>query len=164
MPRSISHVKETTSRDIVRSKINSFYPNGDALIREWSERDYGVDFVLELFEERYPTGKIAFLQIKGTSKVIEKLKTSDEVSCPNVSLSSFDYARQDRIPFILIYVSTAMPSCFYYIDLQTSIESLSFREDRKTNEVTVRIPIANVVQEDLTGFFAFVNSYYQTHE
>lgn len=161
MPRSNSHARETASRDIVRSKIDNFYPNGDALIREWSERDYGIDFVLELFEDGYPTGKIAFLQIKGTAKVIEKLKTSEEVSCSNVSLSSFEYARQVRIPFILIYVSTAIPSCFYYIDLQSSIKSLTIKDSKKTNEITVRIPVENVANEDLTGFFELVNSYYR---
>ena len=56
-PRSSSHVRETVARDMVRSKINSFYHNGDALIREWSERDYGIDFVLELFDGGCPTGK-----------------------------------------------------------------------------------------------------------
>ena len=161
MIRSSSHVRETLSRNVVRSKIDSFYPNGDALIRDWSERDYGVDFVLELFEDGCPTGKIAFLQIKGTSKIIKKLKTSEEVSCPNVSVSSFEYARQFRIPFILLYVSTETPVCFYYIDLQSSIKSLSGKDERKTKEVTVRIPYENKVEEDLTGFFMLINSYYQ---
>lgn len=66
MSRNSNHVRETKSRDMVRGLINSFYANGDALVREWAERDYGIDFVLELFEDGVPSGKIAFLQIKGT--------------------------------------------------------------------------------------------------
>jgi hypothetical protein len=161
MPRSQTHVRETASRNAVRSLIDDFYPNGDALIREWSERDYGIDFVLELFDKGQPTGKIAFLQIKGTGKKIEKLKTSDEVSCPNVSQSSFEYARQNRIPYILIYVSTEKPITFYYLDLQSLMKKDSPMKDLKTGETTtVRIPIANVAIQDLTGFFKLVNSYY----
>ena len=88
MSRTETHVRETISRDMVRSKIDSFYPNGEALVREWSERDYGIDFVIELFENNLPTGKIAFLQVKGTAKTINKLQKSEEVSCAGVSVSS----------------------------------------------------------------------------
>lgn len=160
MPRNGTHVRETVSRDMVRIKIDSFCPNGDALIREWSERDYGIDFVLELFEKGYPTGKIAFLQIKGTAKIIEKLKLSDEVSCHEVSLSSLEYAKQDRIPFLLLYVSTAEPQCFYYVDLQTAIKTLSIKEDSISNKTTIRIPVENLALDDLSGFFDLINSYY----
>ena len=161
MSRSISHVRETASRDMVRSKIDNFYSNGDALVREWSERDYGVDFVLELFENGNPTGKIAFLQIKGTANPIEKLKNSDEVSCHNVSLSSLEYAYQRRIPFILIYASIAEPKCFYYVDLQSAIKQISLKEDRKSSDITIRIPLENMVKDDLSGFFNLINSFFE---
>lgn len=160
MPRRISHYCETTSKDMVRSMIDGFYSNGDALVREWSERDYGIDFVLELFADGYPTGKIVFLQIKGTEKVIEKLKNSEEVSCPHVSVSSFEYARQDRIPFILVYASTMKIRCFYYVDLQRIVQNISLSKTRKTNQITVRIPVENKAEEDLTGFFELINKYF----
>ena len=53
MSRSKPHVIETKSRDYLRSKIDDFYENGDALFREISERDYGVDAIIELFENGY---------------------------------------------------------------------------------------------------------------
>lgn len=161
MMRVRQHVKETASRDYVRSLINSFYSNGDALIREWSERDYGIDFVLELFDNGIPTGKIAFLQIKGTEKEISKLKRSDEVSCPGVSISSLQYARQDRIPFILIYASISNSKCFYYTDLQASYNNV--KKPILTlgqKNTTIRIPFWNRVEKDLTNFFSLIDSYY----
>ena len=161
MPRTSTHVRETASRDIVRMKIDSFYPNGDALVREWSERDYGIDFVLELFDDGVPTGKIAFLQIKGTEKKIEKLARTDEVSCPDVTISSLEYAKQKRIPFVLIYASTVEPVEFYFVDLQSVVEDvLGGLKKENQKKVTVRIPYGNHAATDLFGFFDLVNSYY----
>lgn len=38
MSRVSSHAIETIARDYVRSEINRFYDNGDALFRELTER------------------------------------------------------------------------------------------------------------------------------
>lgn len=165
MPRSTSQVKETKSRDWFRSKIDSYYENGDALFREWSERDYGIDAVVEIFDNGYPTGKIAFIQVKGTSKTIEALKKGPlkgkAVSCGNVSNSSLDYARQDKIPMILVYVSLAEPQRFYFVDLQSQIDDIESRRKKEEQELhTVHIPIDNYAENDLSGFFELIDSYY----
>ena len=67
MTGTSTHVIETC----VRSRIDGFGDCGDYLYRELSERDYGVDAIIECFEDGIPTGKIGFLQIKGTSKEID---------------------------------------------------------------------------------------------
>ena len=163
--RILTHARETASRDMVRVKIDSFYKNGDALFREWSERDYGIDAVVELFDDGSPTGKIAFIQIKGTNKTIEAIKRGNlkdkVVSCKEVSESSLDYARQNRIPMILVYASMAKPHCFYYVDLQSQIEDIERRKKGKQLSYTVHIPIENYAESDLSGFFALINSYYE---
>ena len=83
MSRIPSHVIETKTRDYIRSVIDKYYENGDALFRELSERDYGIDGLIELFREGDPTGQIALVQIKGTSNTIQPLKNKDVVY-PNV--------------------------------------------------------------------------------
>lgn len=163
--RTKPHARETVSRDMVRAKIDSFYENGDALFRDWSERDYGIDAVVELFEDGCPTGKIAFIQIKGTSKPIEALKRGElkgkAVSCHEVSDSSLDYAWQNRIPLILVYASMAKPHCFYYVDLQSQIEDIEKRRKKEDQSLhTVHIPIENYAESDLAGLFALINTYY----
>ena len=72
MTGTSTHVIETC----VRSRIDGFGDCGDYLYRELSERDYGVDAIIECFEDGIPTGKIGFLQIKGTSKEIAPLKNT----------------------------------------------------------------------------------------
>lgn len=163
MARTSSHVIETNSINMIKNKIDAFYQNGDALARNWTERDYGIDLVIELFDNGIPTGKLAFLQVKGTQKTIEKLKRSDEVSCPNISMSSLDYAKQNRIPFILIYASIAAPECFYYIDLQSIIGTLTQKDDseKPQKSTTVRIPYKNCIYKDLSNFFLLINQYYK---
>ena len=76
MTRTLTHVIETNSKDCVRSRIDGSGDCGDYLYRELSERDYGVDAIIECFEDGIPTGKIGFLQIKGTSKEIAPLKNT----------------------------------------------------------------------------------------
>lgn len=81
--RTNTHAIETRSCDLCRIIINSYFENGDALVRELTGKDYGVDFLLELFSNGFPTGNIAFLQIKGTVQDIDENKSY--VFCPGVT-------------------------------------------------------------------------------
>lgn len=74
-------------KDNVRKIINS----ENCLFREVTERDYGVDAIIECFDEGKITGKIAFLQIKGKSGEIVSLKKRPVISC-TISTSNAKYA------------------------------------------------------------------------
>lgn len=114
------------------------------------------------FDNGIPSGKIAFLQIKGTESPINKLKKTDEVSCGNVSASSMEYAKQKRIPFLIIYAYLHEPRCFYYTDLQSCVDSVKKKIwQRGQRRVTIRIPYDNKADNNLTGFFDLINKYYE---
>ena len=115
MARTSSHKIETRSRDIIRKRINEF-DNGNALFRELSERDYGIDAVIEIFDNGNPTGKFALLQIKGTEKPIVNLKNKPVVPC-SISSPNAKYALQKIMPVMLIYVSLYKNSSIYYGEL-----------------------------------------------
>ena len=72
------HIVETRSRDNIRSLIDR---DGIALLRDLTERDYGIDAIMELFEDGCVTGKFALLQLKGKEHKIVPLKGSEEISC-----------------------------------------------------------------------------------
>lgn len=114
------HVVETRARDYIRNQIDNFYKNGDALFRELTERDYGIDAVIELFDNGNPTGKFALLQIKSTEKTIKPLKTCNCVSC-KISVSNAQYALQNNIPVMLIYVTLSKPKGFYFISIHDAL-------------------------------------------
>lgn len=165
MPRMSSHITETRSRQIFEQAVTEFQCEelelecGDVMFRQMTERDYGIDGMVELFRYGAPTGRSAYIQLKGTEKRIEKLKRSEEVSCAGISRSNLMYCRQNNIPVMLVYVST-VDGKFYYLDLQSVYQhKLEELEDGKT--VTVRIPASNN-SDELKRFFEIVNQYYET--
>ncbi len=157
MNRISSHFIATKSTDLFRLKVNGFYPEGDALFRELSERDYGIDGMIELFENGCPSGNIALIQIKGTNDMIVPLKKSDGVSC-KVSTSNIQYAFQKNIPVILIYISVKN-SIMYYECLNNVSDDIS--EQKITQKtMTVRIPNRNMVIDDIEPIFSLIRSFY----
>lgn len=163
MGRESSHVTETKSRDLVRSKVNAHYNNGDALFRELSERDYGIDAVIELFDNSKPTGQFALVQIKGTTNKIVPLKSDRVVSCP-ISTSNAKYALQSNIPVVLIYVSLQKPFSFYFVNLQGVIHQKDINKLDYQQTITIHIPEDNNVYEDLEPLFDGIRSFYQKRE
>ena len=150
MSRINQHRTETISRALF-SKITAEYSNNGVtlLFRELSEQDYGVDGLLEIFENNKPTGKCAYIQLKSTEKTIEKLVNSDEVSCPGISKTNLYYCHQNNIPLILVYISI-VDETFYFIDIG--------KLDLKTKDkITVRIPVSN---HGLELMVFTINSYY----
>lgn len=162
MPRTKTHVLETNSKDYIRSKINSYYPNGDALAREWNEKDYGIDLFVEFFKNGIPTGNIAYIQLKATENQIKKNSKTEDISCPNVSACSLEYAKQRKIPFILIYISMIEPITFYYVDIQSlNVNELLHKSNKNSSrKTTVRIPIKNVSNGNLDGLFNLIYKYF----
>lgn len=160
MSRSKPHLIETKSKDYLRSKIDSFYKNGDALFRELSERDYGVDAIIELFDNGIPSGKIALVQIKASENVIVTLKNSNDISC-KISSSSASYARQNIIPVIIIYAYIGSPALFYYAKLQDIITDEQKRKIDEQDSITVRIPADNMATDDLEPLFELIKNSYR---
>lgn len=129
------------------------------VVRELTERDYGIDLMVEIFvpglrdkkgnEAFDSSGAIFHIQIKGTSK---ELKASKSGSI-NYSLdkSSLKYVEKFSVPFFLFRLDLSSDSdkCYFvwiqrYIKDVLDIEDPFWRESRK-NSVTVRIPKENLV-------------------
>lgn len=166
MSRVQAHVTETLSRVIFQYIVTNFsneeVRKGDLLFREVTEKDYGIDGVVELFYSGEPTGRFAWIQLKGTDSVIEKLKGSDEVSCSGVSKSNLCYCRQNNVPVMLVYVSNVDRN-FYYIDLQSIFSESRYTDEEIPDSVTVRIPIENN-SSDLSLLVQMINDYYDNRE
>lgn len=145
MQRISSHVVETRSCDIIKSRINASFENGDLLYREITGRDYGIDGIIELFENGNVTGKFALAQIKGTSeKIVPLKKTPDYISC-KISASNAIYAFQNKMPVILFYVSIKAPESIYFMDIRQAIcDEQREKINLGQKNITVRIPIENI--------------------
>lgn len=165
MSRTNTHITETESRQIFASALTRFSNEttrkGDLLFREISERDYGIDGEVELFNQGVATGRFAMVQLKSTEKIINKLKTADAVSCSGISKSNLSYCRQNNVPVILVYCST-VDGKFYYIDLQSVFKD-KIPEIADKGSGTVRIPVDNN-SDDLSRFVSIINSYYDVND
>ncbi len=135
--------------------------SGRAIFREFTGRDYGYDGIIEVFDKAgNPTGKIAFVQIKSTSSEISPLaNTPDEISCPGLSNSSLYYCRQEHIPFILAYISLKNNKRFYYAILNNRPDILDAIA-KKADRISARIPVKNVIEEDLEPLLEEIDKYY----
>ena len=158
--RTNTHVIETKSRNKIRTIIDN---HGDALFREISERDYGIDAILELFENGVPTGKFALLQLKATEKTILPNKRNPDVSVKNVSEANIQYALQNNIPVILIYTSINNDTGFYYADIQTIVDeaTLNALEENSSSATTLKIPQNNYITDDISPLITIINQYYE---
>lgn len=157
------HVIETNATNYVTSVICSYYENGDALFRKLTERDYGIDGIIELFNDGDPTGQMALVQIKGTDKTIEKLKMKDVVSCP-VSISNIKYAQQKNIPVILMYVSLKEPKIIYFIDINDEVKNLCKKKIKEQNNITIHIPVENNTNTNLDQLFKIIKGFFDKGE
>lgn len=148
-----SHDVSTYSEDNVRRLINK---NG-FLYRTVSGMDYGIDAIVELFDEGYVTGKIALLQLKGKKEEIEFNVRTKDISC-EIKTSTAKYAFQRNIPVIVIYASLADENSFYYVCLQ----DIDIPRDKVENQkdITIRIPSQNKALENIDGFRKIINDYY----
>jgi len=163
MSRTGPHIIETKSKDIIRSKIDKFYQNGDALYRELTERDYGIDALIELFKEGNPTGSLALLQIKGTEKKFKALKRKPYISI-QISTSNAKYGYQNNIPIMLLYVNTLNDEDIYYVKLQEAVGSIAQNKIKEQKEISINIPISNCIKEDLEPFFETIRCSYRNQE
>lgn len=80
------------------------------VLREISERDYGVDRIAERFQDGYGTSEILMLQIKGTEQAIAP--DNPRFSLPTKTLI---YAEMFSVPFLLVYCSVTNPNQCYYL-------------------------------------------------
>lgn len=156
-----THKVEARSCDKARTIIDN---HDSALYRELTGKDYGIDAIIELFVNDYPCGRIALVQLKATQDKIKKNKRTDDISC-SISTSNARYAYQSNIPVILIYISLSEEG-FYYVDIQDMIDiedAILKRKIDSQKSITIKIPSANHVTDDVSPLIEIINSYYEQH-
>ncbi|WP_162557243.1 DUF4365 domain-containing protein, partial [Proteus mirabilis] len=131
--RSQSHFVETEAIKIVHNQI----PSKNWVLRSIGERDYGSDFMIELFDNKESTGDCFFVQSKGT----EKTFTEDvKISFP---VNTIKYAMLFNVPFFLFYTSiTSKQTKFIWLQKYTNLVLNEKNwEDKKS--ITIYFPEEN---------------------
>lgn len=150
--RTYQHIIDTKA---VRQVINAIPEY--SVVRELTERDYGIDLMIEFFsktgENKHgheifdSTGYVSYLQIKGTDKVL-KVNANGALSY-NIDKKSLYYVEKFSTPFILTRVYTKKgKEAIYFLWLQRYISDVldiknpEWRTE-KSKSLTIEIPIHN---------------------
>lgn len=132
------------------------------VIRSLTERDYGIDLMVELFEEDGPdksgrtkyrsSGWTANLQIKGTETPLKIGKKGLSVT---LNTDFLHYAERFAIPFVLLVVYVGKgPSTVHFLWIQRYIKDVldekepSWRTNSKKSK-TIHVPIQNLLPSKL---------------
>lgn len=137
-PRRIStHVIDS----MACAAVPSLLPAETWVIRDLTERDFGIDKIMERFEDGLATSEIVLLQIKGTKGIINPIDPKFSIATKTLL-----YAEMFSVPFLLLYCSVNAPvECYYlwlqeYIRVRLNYENPNWR-NQKTN--TVYFPQTN---------------------
>jgi hypothetical protein len=118
----------------------------DWLVRGLEERDYGIDLTLELFKKDQPTGQIALIQVKGTTKSFEQQK---KLSFPTRTV---EYSLLFQQPFFVFYTSVTDKKT-YFVWIQKYVQTVlnaSQKSWRQQDSITIHFPEENLLS-DQTG-------------
>lgn len=103
--RTNQHRIDTLAMRFVRTSLPDCW-----LDRDFSERDYGIDLAVEIFDQddnsidsETSTGLLSLIQVKGTAIPLEEL--GGYYKFPGFPVKTLNYAMQFKIPFFLIVVS-----------------------------------------------------------
>lgn len=126
------------------------------VVRELTERDYGIDLMAEIFAPGLKdakgkdafdsTGAIFHIQIKGTEKQLETVKAGTINF--SIEKNSLRYVEKFSSPFFLFRVGVNDPQTIYFLWIQRYIKDVMdietpFWREQTENTITVRIPQKN---------------------
>lgn len=155
--RTQSHIIDTKAVKAVMAQLPDHW-----VVRELSERDYGIDLLVEIFapglkdamgkDAFVATGAVFHIQIKGTEKPLKPVGAGTI----NYSLQkkSLAYMEKFSTPFFLFRVSTKEPQTIFFTWIQGYIKEVMDREtpmwrDQDGDTIVIRIPPANLLSADL---------------
>ena len=138
--RNENHIRETAAFKIFERII----PN-EWIIREVTERDYGIDCYLELCEAGFVSGKLLTVQLK-SSESISLRENNNFVVYYDINSSTVNYWNQIPVPVLFIYIDIEkeLP---YYLNIKQMVRE-NFENFLEENLKNLRIPAQNVLTKE----------------
>lgn len=126
--------------------------DGTVIWRDTRIDDFGIDALLEFFPNGCITGRYMPMQLKGTSKAIQPMKTLGCVSCSNKT-TTYKYAQQDALPILLLYISLEDRLLYYGIIQDLIKGQQNFKKPSEdTVTVSLHIPITQMIRAEANDF------------
>jgi hypothetical protein len=155
--RTQTHIVDSKAVKVVMAHLPHHW-----VVRELTERDYGIDLMVEIFapglkdakgkDAFAATGSVFHIQIKGTEEALKSVQAGTINYC--IDKNSLSYVEKFSIPFFLFRVSVADPQKIYFLWIQRYIKDVMDREtpmwrEDKEDSITVRIPPENQLPDGI---------------
>ena len=143
MKRPEQHITESEADAIFRGAFAEWAVNG-------SERDYGWDYVVEVFRNNQSTGLLFNAQLKGSRHT--EYSADGKFLSQTLEQDAADYlARQIRQPTFLFHADVNAKKLFWCA-IQRDQRILDVLAQGNARSLTVRIPTANVLPGGIERF------------
>lgn len=152
--RSKQHISETASFKLFQAKI----PN-NWIIREPTERDYGIDCYLELVNEKNQlTGELVFIQLKSKQSI--NWTKSNTYKMSDINISTTNYWNQIPVP-VFIFLADIDEQEIYMLSVKHWIKR-KYTEYTKQESFTYQFD-KNFIFNQKSGLINFKLYYYYEH-
>lgn len=148
------HISESASFKLFASKI----PN-QWIIRDITERDYGIDCYLELVNDKNElSGELALIQLKSRDQI--PWTKGDYYTLSNIDIATSNYWFQFAVP-VFIFQTDLHREEVFFISVRHFIKQ-NFQEFSRQNTFSYRIDKSNKF-EGKAGIDAFLSFFYYEH-
>jgi hypothetical protein len=121
------------------------------------ERDFGIDFICEIMQGEYPTGKLFNIQCKGK----EEAKVESNSITVSIKVATLNYWLLQPNPTLLIVVDCQ--NCLFYWSFPQDFLSSLNKNWQEQQTVSIPVPIQNRFGQDInilpTPLVSIVSSY-----
>ncbi|APQ18736.1 DUF4365 domain-containing protein [Maribacter hydrothermalis] len=149
--RAIQHISESESYKLFQSKIPSSW-----IIREATERDYGIDCYIELVnDDNELTGELVLVQLKSRQKIPWTKDNTYKIN--GIDISTSNYWFKFAVP-VFIFVADLELKELYFSSVGYQIKR-NFREFAKQDKFGYKLNKRNLF-EGKDGVFSFKFDYY----
>ncbi|MFW9767049.1 DUF4365 domain-containing protein [Vibrio parahaemolyticus] len=151
-PRRIkTHISESKSFDIVSKALPSEW-----IVREMTERDYGIDLYVEIVKsDGSVTGDLVALQVKSTSDI--SFNKKNKFSLSGINRSTLNYWEGLPVPVFVFLVNLYDENVYWcnietdrrdgYYSGETSTISLRFEKDRDLSDLGTALFMLTYIRE-----------------
>ena len=154
-----SRTVDSRSTNLARSVVKY---DGTVIWRDTRIDDFGINALLEFFPNGRITGRYMPMQLKGTSRTIQPLKTSECVSC-SIKTTTYKYAQQDALPILLLYISLEDHLLYHGIIQELIKSQQDFKKPKEdAASVTLHTPVTQVMCTEATDFGSVLWNLYRT--
>ena len=143
--RAGQHITESISYKI----FSNLLPD-DWIIRDITERDYGIDCYIEICSDGFVTGQLVSIQLKGTKSIVINDQKEYAVYY-GIKPSTMNYWNNLPVPVIFAYVDIENTRC-YILNVKNYIRK-NYTEFLQEKLVSLKIPIKFELEKDISGLY-----------